>query len=251
MLSLVKDCGPSAEQPEYVERRPTIDVWGDEISQMVLTDSGLAIVPVHGPLLNGATGSDKRFGFISHQDVADDLDTAVAHGAEQILLDINSPGGTVAGTPELAAKIDGLAGAVDIFSFNRGLSASAAEYLSAGVTARFATASAVNGSIGTILQTMDVSKMLENFGVKVHTFASGKYKGMGNPYREMTDDERAFLKQWVSDLGAEFADHMKAHRPGMQAEHFQGQTFSTKEAISIGLIDAVVRSRDEVLQAIG
>lgn len=238
--------------PSHRDRRPKVDYNGDEIQQMTVTEHGLAIVPIHGPLMKGATGSDKYyFGVISHEDVEADLDEAVAQGATDILLDINSPGGTVAGTPELAAKIDELAGsAVNLYSFNRGLSASAAEYLSAGASHRFAVESSINGSIGTILQTLDLSKMLENFGVKVHTFASGKYKGTGNPYTAMTDDQKDYLKSMVKQLGAGFAAHMQSHRPSMQSEHFQGQTFTAKEALAIGLTDETVRTRAEVLAAI-
>lgn len=241
------------ELERTVEARPKVDYWGDEIAQMTVTESGLAIVPIHGPLMKGARGSDKYyFGVISHEDVEADLDNAQAQGAHTILLDINSPGGTVAGTPELAAKIDELGGSPDlnVVSFNRGLSASAAEYLSAGASLRFATESSINGSIGTILQTVDLSKMLEQFGVTVHTFTSGKYKGTGNPYQAMTDDQKDYLKGMVKQLGAQFAAHMQSHRPSMQPEHFQGQTFTAKEARIIGLTDETVRTRAEVLAAI-
>src|SRR5262245_59692762 len=96
--------------PDYIVHRPTIDAYGDEIARMRGTQNGVAIVPVHGALMANASGSDKYYyGVISHEDIAEDLDEAVNRGAEAILLDINSPGGTVAGTPELASKIDELA----------------------------------------------------------------------------------------------------------------------------------------------
>jgi signal peptide peptidase SppA len=245
---------PSAHSagPTPVAKRPTHDAYGDEIPRMEITSSGLAIVPVHGPLLKGATGSDKKFyGVTSHEDVADDLNDAMAHGATRILLDMNSPGGTVSGTPELAALIDEIAGAVDLFSFNGSLSASAAEYLSAGAVARFGVSSSINGSIGTILQTVDFSKLLDNLGIKVNLFTSGKYKGTGNPYVAMTDDQRDYLKSMVKTLGAEFADHMTAHRPAMKPDHMQGQVFTGKQALEIGLLDQLVQSRAEAIRLIG
>jgi signal peptide peptidase SppA len=241
-----------ATREEPIARRPSHDAYGDEIPKMEITSSGLAIVPVHGPLLKGATGSDKKYyGVISHEDVADDLNQALAEGATKILLDINSPGGTVAGTPELAALIDEISGAVDLFSFNGQLSASAAEYLSAGAVARFGVSSSINGSIGTILQSVDFSRMLDSLGITVNLFTSGKFKGTGNPYVAMTDEQKDYLKSMVKTLGAEFAQHMTAHRPAMKPDQMQGQVFTGKQALEIGLLDQLVQSRAEAIRLIG
>ncbi len=249
LLDVMRD---SADEPasDPMDRRPAHDRNGDPIPAMEMTDDGIAIVPIHGPMVKGATGSDKHhFGVVSHDDIGDDLDDALAQGARAILLDINSPGGTVAGTPELAAKVDKIGGAVDVYSFNGQLSASAAEYFSAGVSARFGVASSISGCIGTILQTMDISKMLEMFGVTVNVFASGKYKATGNPYKPMSDEQRDYVRGLVKNLGAEFQDHMQAHR-GLDSEHMQGQIFTGKQAVDIGLLDQLVQSRAEVLAMI-
>lgn len=231
-------------------RRPQHDRYGDQIPAMEMTDDGIAIVPVHGAMVKGATGSDKyRYGVTSHQDIEDDLDEALSRGARAILLDINSPGGTVAGTPELAAKVDQIGGVVDIYSYNGHLSASAAEYFSAGVAARFGVHSSINGSIGTILQTVDISRMLERFGVTVNTFTSGKFKDTGNPTKPMTDEHREFLSGLVKVLGNEFKDHMQTHRP-LKDEHLQGQVFTGRQALDIGLLDQIVSNRAEALSLI-
>lgn len=231
-------------------KRPGHDRYGDAIPAMEMTDDGIAIVPVHGAMVKRATGSDKyRYGVTSHDDIEDDLDEALSRGARAILLDINSPGGTVAGTPELAAKVDKIGGVVDIYSFNGQLSASAAEYFSAGVAARFGVGSSINGSIGTILQTMDISRMLEQFGITVNLFTSGKYKATGNPVKPMTDEQREFVQGLVKNLGGQFKDHMQMHRP-LKDEHLQGQVFTGQQALDIGLLDQLVSSRAEALSLI-
>jgi len=242
---------PLSDEVEPLDARPSHDCMGDPLAQMELLSSGLAIVPVHGPLVLGATGSDKKYyGVASHEDISADLDEAINQGAESILLDMNSPGGTVAGTPELAQKIDDLSAQVDIFSYNGQLCASAAEYLSAGVTARFGVGSSINGSIGTMLETVDISKLLERFGVTVNLFTSGKYKATGHLAKALTDDQREFLTTFVKNHGAEFAAHMQAHRPSLTAEHMQGQIFTGREAASIGLLDQLVSSRAEAIALI-
>lgn len=248
LLSVARDS--TEEESGPMAKRPAHDRYGDSIPALEMTDDGIAIVPVHGAMVKGATGSDKyRYGVTSHSDIEDDLDESLARGARAILLDINSPGGTVAGTPELAAKVDKIGGVVDIYSFNGQLSASAAEYFSAGVSARFGVRSSINGSIGTILQTLDISKMLDMMGVTVNVFASGKYKGTGNPVKPMTDDQREYVQSLVKKMGGEFKDHMQMHRP-LQDEHLQGQVFTGQQALDIGLLDQIVSSRAEVLSLI-
>lgn len=235
---------------EPMDARPTHDVNGDAMPQLQVLDSGLAIVPIHGPLMDNATGSDKFFmGVTSYQDIADDIDTALNQGVENFLLDIMCPGGTVRGLAECASVISELADSMNVASFNRGTSASAAEYLSAAALPRYGMVSSVNGSIGSILQTIDVSKMLEKFGVTVNTFASGKYKAMGNPYMAMTDDQKDFLKGWVKNSANDFKDHMRIHR-GLKDDHMEGQIFTAAQALNIGLLDEIVKSRAEVIQAI-
>lgn len=239
------------EQDQPLEKRPTEDAWGDPIDQMEFTDAGVAIIPVHGPLIKGALPSDKYyFRAVAYEDIEMDLDEAMNRGVETILLDMDSPGGTVAGMEEFAAKVDAVGQAVDLFSFNGACCASAAEYLSVGAVARFATPSSVNGSIGTILQTVDLSRLLEQMGITINQFASGKYKGTGSPWKPLTDDQRQFLHSLVRNLASNFKDRMQLYRADLTADHMEGQWFYGKEASQIGLIDELVMSRAAVLSAI-
>src|ERR1041384_8008240 len=93
-----------AESPEPNSKRPTMDYWGDEIQQMRM-EGNVAVIPVKGPLIKGATGSDKRFGFASYEDVHEDLATALSNKASGIVLDISSPGGGAVGCGQLAARV--------------------------------------------------------------------------------------------------------------------------------------------------
>lgn len=228
--------------------RPENDVHGDPFSKLEMRGS-VGLVTIDRPLLKGARGSDKYyFGVLSHEDVAEDLDAAVAQGARSILLNMDSPGGTVAGTPELASKIAGLRKqGMRVYSYAGTMSASAAEYVSAPAEARFAAGSAMVGSIGTRLDVVNISKMLEKFGVQWEVITSGKYKATGHPAVPLSDDQRAYLQDMVSAHAAEFQAHMKAWRPGLGAEHMQGQVFTGKEAARIGLVDDTADSLEEVL----
>lgn len=238
----------NTEREMKMPARPDHDAGGNELPKLEITPDGIAIVPIKGPLVHNATGEDKYwYNVIAHGDVADDLDQALAEGARAVLLDIDSPGGTVQGTEELAGKIDEVAGAVDVFSFNNGLCCSAAEYLSVGAVMRMGLPSSLNGSIGVILQTFDFSKMLERFGVTVNLFTSGKFKGTGHPAKALTDDQREYLQAHVKMMADEFKGHVRAHRPSMTDELMQGQTFTGKQALNIELLDQLVQRRSQAL----
>lgn len=235
-------------------KRPKRDAYGDEIEQMTLRE-GIAVVPIHGALVQGASGFEKFCaGVRSHEDVHADLDraeNAVDSGeARGILLEMKSPGGTVAGTPELAARIQQLAGRMAVASFNGDLSASAAEYLSAAAAPRFATPSSTNGSIGVILQRVSLVGRLEQMGIEVTTFTSGKLKAAANPYKPLTEGDASYLQGRTDALGVEFRAWMQSHRPGLTSDSMEGQVFTGRQALANGLIDALEPNQRAVLRAL-
>lgn len=242
--------GPEAAEEKEARvllSRPTHDYKGNEFRKTEVIN-GIAVVPVDGPMLKGALPSDKRVGFISHEDIRADLEQAAAMpGVHGILMDVRSPGGSALGTPELAGYVAGLSARLPVFSFNDSVSASAAEFITAGASARFATPSSINGSIGSIVTLVDFSKMLENFGINVEVFASGKYKGLGHPAKPLTDDQRDWVRDYVQKSANNFKSFMLEFRPSLKLEHMEGQTFSGRQAADIGLIDGVVADRASLL----
>lgn len=223
---------------EPVERRPERDYYGDEIAKMRM-DGSVAIVPVSGPLLKGASGSDKKAGFAGYEDIHDDLGEAVSAKAKAIVLNISSPGGTAVGAGELARHVaDVVASGTPVYSFTDSMQCSAAEYLSAACSARFATADAIVGSIGTIMATMSFQGLLEKAGVKAEVFTSGKFKGAGHPFKDLTPDQSEYLQGFVDTLASEFKGWMQKHRRGMKAEDMEGQIFTGRQGAENGLIDA-------------
>jgi ClpP class serine protease len=103
-------------------------------------------------------------------------------------LDIDSPGGTVAGTPELAAAVSALDQKKPVYAFSSGLMASAAYWIASQARAIYATPSAQVGSIGVVQAVVDRSAAINAAGIKVEVFSVGKYKAMGAPGTPLTDD---------------------------------------------------------------
>lgn len=241
------------EPKEAMPARPKVDYYGDAIPQMEIVDR-TALIPVSGGIIKGATGFDKyAFGVTSHDDISADLDAAFAQRdkLDRVCLLMNSPGGSAMGCPELGGKVAQMRDSgLPVLSWNESLCCSAAEYISAGAIYRGASPSSMNGSIGARMDVVDISRMLEKFGVHVEVFASGKYKAAGHPAKPLTDDQKDYFATAIKKLGAEFQTHMATQRPAMKLAHMQGQIFTGAEALDIGLVDTLANSRAEFLQSI-
>jgi len=245
---------PETREPQSsgpVALRPTVDARGNAIMQASMTPSRVAVVPIVGGILKGAKGSDKAYyGLTSHEDIWEDISRARS-SARAIMLYVNSPGGTVVGTHELASRIADLAASgYPIASYTEDQKCSAAEYITAGCTMSLATPSAIVGSIGTMLAMVDASKFLEKFGIQFNVFTSGKYKALGHPGKSLTPEQSEWVQGFVNERAAEFKKHMTSHRPGLEPAHMEGQIFTGAIAAEFGLIDSTVDSFEEALSLI-
>lgn len=239
-LDLSQQFAPEASRPKY-------DLFGEPIDQMQVR-GGIAIIPIKGSIVKSAGMIDKRCGAVSHEDIHADLDQAAELSVKGILLDVNSPGGMVMGTKEVADKVSALAkGGMQIKAFTEGLMCSAAYEISAGASEIYATGSSTVGSIGTIWEFKNVSKALAAAGIEYNIFTSGKYKGTGHPAQDLSEDQAAWIQEHVDMLAGEFKSFVTAHRSGVKEKTMQGQIFTGNQASENGLIDATVASINDVL----
>jgi len=230
-----------------IEARPERDVNGDALPRAKLTQSGVAIVPIVGPMMKGATGSDKyRASLCSPEDIASDVMAAMDARAKGIAFPVNSPGGTAVGCHELASLIAEVSKQVPTLMYTEDQCCSAAEYVTSACSVRVSTPSAVLGSIGTMCGVLDVSRLLDRFGVSFDIYRSGRYKGMGHPAKPLSSDQAEFVQRWVNARAAEFKAQMVNYR-GLDEEHMQGQIFVGSEAAKIGLTDFTVSSLREAI----
>ena len=152
-------------------------------SPLLTVQDGIGSVSIEGPILRklnlfarvlmGATGSEEIGAALAEAGQRDDI--------KAVFLDIDSPGGTVAGTPELAAAVASINKQKPVYAFSSGLMCSAAYWIASQARAIYATPSAQVGSIGVVQAVIDDSAALANEGIKVEVFAVGKYKAMGAP----------------------------------------------------------------------
>ena len=230
-----------------LERLKELGMLEAEDSEFELTDDGVAIIQIAGPIGHRLDAWDRYFGAVDVKDIEEELEAAEAE-ADVILLDIDSPGGMVTGTPELADRIR--ACSKPVYAFTEGMMASAAYWIGCATERVFATKSSDVGSIGVYIPFLDISKMLEEAGIEVQMFTSGKYKGMGMPGTSLTRDQAKLLQDRVMGTAEMFFEHVEETRGEVKRDAMQGQVFRAEAALEEGLIDQVVEGRDEVIERI-
>jgi|ERR1051326_2651919 signal peptide peptidase SppA len=233
---------------EFRAKREGVDFCGREVEleQMEIVD-GIAHIPIGGPIGKGLGKFEKGAGAVDVADVMEDLDAAEEDAnVKAIILDIDSPGGMVSGTPELADRV--AACNKPIYAFTSGMMCSAAYWVGCACDGIFATKSADLGSIGVYVPYLDQSKRYENAGLKMEVISSGKYKGAGVPGTSLNADHREFLQERVDDIAKMFYGHVQRNRAEATADDMQGQVFKAEAALAKGLIDEVVREKGDVVE---
>ena len=98
------------------------------------------------------------------------------------------------------------------------------------------------GSIGAILQSWDVHRVLEKYDVKAKTYASGKLKGMLNPFEPSTPEGEAKAQALVDELGRQFETLLKERRGKKLTQapdtYATGEVWGGQDALGLGLVDS-------------
>jgi signal peptide peptidase SppA len=166
----------------------------------------------------------------------------------QVLLDIDSPGGSVYGVQELAAEIAGAR--KPVVAVANSLAASAAYWIGSAASEFHITPGGEVGSIGVWSAHQDISQALAEAGVKVTLISAGEFKVEGNPYEPLTADALAFMQSRIDDYYAAFTKGVaKGRKVGIDAvrsDMGKGRCFGADQALSARMVDSV-STFDEVV----
>lgn len=202
--------------------------------------AGLAIIPVSGTLVNRFGQS---YGYVTgYNFIRSQLNLAMADDdVKGIVLDVNSYGGEAAGCFELAAEIRAardkkpILAVVDSNAYSAGYAiASAASHI-------VAIPSAGVGSVGVIAMHIDMSAMLEEWGVKVTLIYEGEHKADGNPYEPLPESVLKNMQASIHKSYEAFVSLVAANR-GIDAQAVRdtkSQCYRADDALAIGFIDAI------------
>jgi signal peptide peptidase SppA len=210
----------------------------------------VAVIKILGTLMK----SQSSFGGTSTVQLRRDIRQAAADpNVSGILLAIDSPGGTVAGTADLAADVRAARKQKPVWAHIDDLGASAAYWVASQTDAIYANSpTALVGSIGTLMTVYDVSVAAEREGVKALVFATGPLKGAGAPGSVVTDEQRAYFQGLVDDAQTAFDSAVRGGR-GMNATQLTavrtGAVFPASKAVDLKLIDGI-RSLEKTVEAL-
>jgi protease-4 len=159
-----------------------------------------------------------------------------------VLLNVNSPGGSVPPSIEISYAIANLAKSKPVVAYASGVMASGSYYSSIYANKIIANPGAIVGSIGVIMQSANIKELLDKIGIKPQTIKEGLYKEAGTPTREWTPAEREELKRLTGDTYRLFvSDVAKARGLDInKSDQFaNAHIFSAKRAKEVGLIDEI------------
>lgn len=218
--------------------------------------NGVAQIPVYGIIakrMSMVNGISQPRG-TSVEEIERNFTKAVKDdNVEKILLDIDSPGGSVDGIDELSELIYESRGTKPIIAFANGMMASAAYYIGSAADKVYASKSAEVGSIGVYTVLQDLSVMAHNMGMKTEIIRAGKYKATGHPLKPLTEDDRAVVQTEIDKYFELFTDAIKRNR-GFAVDEVaavaNGKVFIGREAVEMGLVDGIERF-DTLLRSAG
>lgn len=211
---------------------------------------------VDGTIMNtGESGLLATTSGYNHQQFLKQLDTIEKDPTVKgILLEVNSPGGGVYESAEIARQFDEIKAKrkIPLYVAMKNTAASGGYYISAGADKIFATPETVTGSIGVIMSNMNVTGLMEKLGIKDATYKSGALKDMGSPTHEPSEEEKQVLQTYIDSSYNRFVDVVAKGRK-MDKEKVKkiadGRIYDGTQAKENGLVDALGYP-DEALTAL-
>jgi len=159
-----------------------------------------------------------------------------------VLLDVNSPGGSVPPSIEIAYAIKELKKHKPVVAYASGIMASGSYYASIYANTIIANPGSIVGSIGVIMESANVEELMKTIGIKTQIVKQGTYKEAGTPTREWTAEERAELETLTKDTYELFVKDVAEAR-GLDVNNAKAYAdahiFSSKRAKKVGLIDMI------------
>lgn len=159
-----------------------------------------------------------------------------------VLVDVNSPGGAVAPSVEMAYAIKELKELKPVIAYASGVMASGSYYASIWADKIIANPGSMIGSIGVIFQSADASELLDKIGVKPQIIKAGTYKEVGTPTRQWNEYEQAELEKVLKDTYDMFVTDVADAR-GIEKKYYKlfadAHIFTARQAKSVKLIDEV------------
>jgi signal peptide peptidase SppA len=212
-----------------------------------VTPDGIAIIPVEGTLVHKSYGMDAVSGMRSYVEIQQEVEDAATDPAVKgILLDVDSPGGEVAGVFELTDTIYAVRSAKPIVAVANSNALSGAYLLASGAQRVYAGQSSSLGSIGVIVSHLDVTGSDEKLGFKYTIMHAGARKADFNPHVPLSDEARATIEAELNRTYGMLVKAVARNRglPEASVRETEAARYFGEDAINVRLADRMGTRQD-------
>lgn len=200
-------------------------------SGVLTTEAHVARVPIDGIIVD-----DREFIGMLDQ-IADD------ESVKAVIADISSPGGTFTGGEAVYAALRRIGEQKPVVTVMGGLATSGAYMASLGADRIYAGYGTVTGSVGVIMQSADVTGLMDKIGIKPEVMKSGELKATPNPLEQLSPPAREQLQTVIDELHVRFMEMVSERRRMSLNEVRQrtgdGRVMTGSAALDAGLVDAI------------
>jgi len=167
-----------------------------------------------------------------------------------IVLRVESPGGGVSPSQEIYEEVKKTRdGGIPVVVSMGTVAASGGYYVSCGASKIVANPGTLTGSIGVIFQFYHVNELLDKIGVDATTYATGRYKDAGSPFRDPTEADKAYFHTLLEDVYDQFVGVVALERHLSReavVKLADGRVFTGRQARDNGLVDTLGTFEDAI-----
>ncbi|TVL98286.1 MAG: signal peptide peptidase SppA [Candidatus Brocadia sp. WS118] len=215
-------------------------------------ESKVAIIPIKGILSNeSAEGL-----FVEKPSIVDVAKQQLDQASDDthvkaVLLEIDSPGGGITASDIIYNEIIKFKAETQkkVVVYMQDVAASGGYYISSAADAIIAHPTTITGSIGVIMPLINVAELINRYGIKDNSIASGNLKEIGSPLKQMTADEAAVLKGIIDEMYMQFVNVVSTGR-NLNIETVKkiadGRIYTGKQALEKGLVDQLGYLEDAI-----
>lgn len=211
--------------------------------EMSFATEKVAIVPIEGEIVDARETLELLHRYARNQTV------------KAVVVRINSPGGAIAPSQEIYSAIRKIrADGKPVIASLDSVAASGGYYIASACDPIVANSGTITGSIGVILQWFDMKELVSWAKLKPETITSGPLKDAGSPFRQLTDAERQYFQNVVTQLHTQFVrDVAEGRRNKLKPEEVarvaDGRIFTGEQAVALKLVDRIGTIDDAVRAA--
>jgi protease-4 len=212
-------------------------------SPRISTGPRIGVVQVKGGIGMGDGGADAESILKQIKRFEED------DGMKAVVVRIDSPGGSVGPSQEIHDEVGKLAKKKKVVCSLGNVAASGGYYVAVACPKIVSAPGTLTGSIGVISQFANVKGLVERFNVKMETVKSGKLKDAGNPFRDMTPEDRAYWQALIDKVYGQFLAAVAEGRGLEEAEVRKiadGRVLTGADAKELGLVDQLGNFYDAV-----